>query len=1169
MLVVAVFCSTSIFAQITERKRPVEWQHLVPGARFMDRFMPMQGKKLVADSWGAKEVKLRLADNGIESRIWSFWGGNIVKADDGKYHLIVCGWLENSSAGHMEWPRSYVFNTVSDYPHGPFELRNMIGRGHNPEVYRLKDGRYVLYVIDRCYIARDLNGTWQESKLTFDARDRDIVDGLSNLSFTQRADGSFLMVNRGGGIWVSKDGFHFNQVSNESVYPKVDGRFEDPVVWRDSVQYNLIVNDWYGRIAYYLRSANGLDWVTDAGEAYMPGIARHADGSKEDWFKYERLKVLQDEHGRAVQANFAVIDTLKFVDRASDNHSSKNITIPLNPGLLLNIEGTKAVNHDARQVTVRVTAEEGFNPARDLDIESLRCGAPTEVDYGRGGKVRKCEVMDNDLLLSFNGKEAKLSSSDFALKLIGKKKDGSMTFGFARLPQIQKQLPLLSPRAPHLQQNGTCKLVVENFGLATSAPCMVKVEYTDSKGRTKLLGKAKVAALKPYEAGEVVFKPSIALSLGEVQKIGKVTVSFQQNRNQVGQAFVTPIHAQELLQAATVMSAPNGNISTSLSIPTIFTGAWGVPSLQITTSRQGHQSTTVIPAISLGLKTNQRDFSKRLCLVAASDERVIHDDYEMITGKRSHCTNHAVERTYTFENDKQQQLFLTLRVYNDGIAFRYQLPAQQDTVKGQEETLVAENTIYNIPQGTKRWMQTYDPSSYERFYPLITDGALLNQSKKHEWAYPALVETNEQQFVLITEAGLRRNNSASYLMNNEKPQQYQVTLGDQSFPLTQGYSSPWRTLIVGSLADVVESTLVTDVSDPCVVKSTKWISPAPVSWIYWAHNHGSKDYQIVKEYADLAVDMKWPYLLIDWEWDVMGNGGKIDDALRYCHNLKVKPLLWYNSSTNWIGNGAPGPLYRLNKPEDRKKEMTWLKEKGVAGMKIDFFKGDGAKSINYYLDLLEEAARQHLLITFHGATLPRGWQRTYPHMMTVEAVYGAEWYNNGPVLAPRAAAHNCTLAFTRNVVGPMDYTPGTFSDSQNPHFTTHGHELALPILFESALQHMPDRPSVYKSLPPVVKQLLSQLPTAWDETRLLSGYPDHHVVMARRKGSRWYIAGINGTEAAQELSVDLRKLGLEGHKATLIADGETPHSFRIETLSTVATQKVPTLPRGGFAMLIE
>ena len=159
-------------------------------------------------------------------------------------------------------------------------------------------------------------------------------------------------------------------------------------------------------------------------------------------------------------------------------------------------------------------------------------------------------------------------------------------------------------------------------------------------------------------------------------------------------------------------------------------------------------------------------------------------------------------------------------------------------------------------------------------------------------------------------------------------------------------------LIAGSLADITESTLVTDVSDPSKVEDTEWIKPGMVSWIYWAYNHGSQDYQIVKEYIDLAVKMKWPYDLIDWEWDVMRNGGNIQDAVKYALSQGVKPLVWYNSSTNWIG---PGPLFRLNKKADREKEYKWLSDMGVAGIKVDFFSGDSVSTMNYYIDLLEDA----------------------------------------------------------------------------------------------------------------------------------------------------------------------------------------------------------------------
>lgn len=193
-------------------------------------------------------------------------------------------------------------------------------------------------------------------------------------------------------------------------------------------------------------------------------------------------------------------------------------------------------------------------------------------------------------------------------------------------------------------------------------------------------------------------------------------------------------------------------------------------------------------------------------------------------------------------------------------------------------------------------------------------------------------------------------------------------------------------------------------------------------------------------------------------------------------------------------------------------------------------------------------------------------------MMTVEGVYGAEWYNNNPILTNRAAAHNATLPFTRNVVGPMDYTPGTFTDSQHPHITSHGHELALPVVFESALQHMPDRPSAYYSLPGEIKEFLSGLPTAWDETKLLEGYPGVEVVIARRKGDVWYIGGLNGTDEARTLSFTPGSLSGSGKTLTLFKDGADDRSFAIEKdIPLTGANRaidVPCLPRGGFVAVV-
>jgi hypothetical protein len=533
--------------------------------------------------------------------------------------------------------------------------------------------------------------------------------------------------------------------------------------------------------------------------------------------------------------------------------------------------------------------------------------------------------------------------------------------------------------------------------------------------------------------------------------------------------------------------------------------------------------------------------------------------YTMLTGKRRECSNSANEYTYIYEDSIGAEVRIVFRLFNDGLAFRYELDGLTDDI------VTDEYTIYRIEEGRQRWIQKFD-LGYEQFYHPHTTP---DPNVKH-WIYPALVEQEEGVYTLITEANILKGHSASSLWNETAGTDYKVTLGrNDGARHTGNWVSPWRVLIVGSLADIVESTLVTDVSEESLIPdASEWVKPGTASWVYWAHNRGSKDYQIVSQYIDMADSLDLPYVLIDWEWDVMENGGTIHNAIAKAAAVGVRPLVWYNSSTAWTV-GAGGPLYRLNEPEDREREFAWLAEMGVAGVKIDFFDGDTRATMDYCIDLLESAARHHLLVNFHGATIPRGWQRTYPNLMSVEAVYGAEWYNNRPILTDRAAAHNATLPFTRNVIGSMDYTPCTFSDSQHPHITTHAHELALTVLYESALQHLADRPESYLAQPTEVKQFLSALPTVWDDTKLLSGYPGKWVAMARRSGDDWYIGVINGLDEPQSIAIDWGFLDKENYHIITFADVESEaRAWHIITEDTPA-DTVELAPRGGFVAVVK
>ena len=538
----------------------------------------------------------------------------------------------------------------------------------------------------------------------------------------------------------------------------------------------------------------------------------------------------------------------------------------------------------------------------------------------------------------------------------------------------------------------------------------------------------------------------------------------------------------------------------------------------------------------------------------------INSDYIMLSGKKKHCVNEAAE--YRANLDKS--VTLVVRLYDDGVAFRYEWQGVPPVSQTKEMT------TYNIPEGTKRWMQQW-ADSYEGMFPLtitckvkalpsysaVTKDAEGNNLR---WGYPALLEPSDGIFALITEANIERGQSASCLYNDGE--KFKV-VPDKTFDESKATHSPWRVVIVGKLADIVESTLVTDVSEPCRLEDTSWIQPGVVSWIYWANNHGSNDYNIIKEYVDLAVSLHLPYVLIDAEWDTMKDGKNIEDAVAYSLKKGIKPMIWYNSSVGWV-DGAPTPKYRLNKAEDREKEFAWCEKIGVAGVKIDFFSGDNQTNMDYCLDLLENAAKHHLLVNFHGATIPRGWQRTYPNLLSTEGVYGAEWYNNVATFTKQAACHNATLPFTRNVVGPMDYTPCAFSNSQHPHITTNAHELALTVLFESGLQHLADRPSSFLAQPEEVKDFLGNLPATWDETRLLGGNPGKSVVIARRSGNTWYVAGINGGDEAITLNLAIPSELSKATSIIVFADKED-QKWDISTLRKLP-KTVKLMPRGGVIL---
>ncbi len=609
------------------------------------------------------------------------------------------------------------------------------------------------------------------------------------------------------------------------------------------------------------------------------------------------------------------------------------------------------------------------------------------------------------------------------------------------------------------------------------------------------------------------------------------------------------------------VTSPNQKISVSLyNARQVNTGEWYLK----VSYHKDTQLSEVIPRIDLGLIRDDQVFSKDLKFLKAGKPTTINENYSAIHGKRSQCSNGANEVVVAFENPGKAKMNLIVRAYNDGVAFRYEFPEKEGVFTIQDEL-----TAYVIPDSTERWLQKFDLSNEGLYNHMEDDQAQQN------WSYPALFHVGNQAcWYLVHEADVDRAYCATKLSNLDGQSSYKVTLpyphegeGEALPTINLPWKSPWRVIIVGGLSDIVESTLVDDVSTPTVLTDTDWIKPGKVSWNYWSNNHGTRDFQTVCEFTDLAAAMDWPYTLFDWEWDVMTKGGNVEDAAKYALSKGVKPLIWYNSGMfKWI---TATPVDRMKTHENRMKEFAWLKEKGFAGVKIDFFLSEKQYMIDYYLDILDDAAKFEMLVYFHGCLVPRGWARTYPHLMTYEGVRGAEWYNNNPELTTTAPEHNSIMPFTRNVVGSMDYTPVTFTNSQHPHITSYGHELALSVVFESALQHMADRPGGYANLPDAAKWFLKEVPAAWDDTKLIDGYPGKDVIMARRKGADWYIGGINSEVRRNKnktLNFNFLPEGVK-YKLTLIADGDhdTQFSTRYLVVDKNSEIEVKMLRRGGFA----
>ena len=524
----SVFLACFVFGRVLPVVGADVPKDFVPGGQFKDLILPVPIINGLEREglWGDEKVLPRDKDNGVEDNAWCYWGGNPVKGKDGKYHIAVCRWPE--SAGHWGWPKSEVAHCVSDNPIGPYVLTGtVIDEAHNPEVMKMPDGTYALHTSKaKVYVADRMAGPWREAgRIEINTRGlRPKMYNGSNLTTEFRPDGSILLVRKRGDVAISKDGIFgpFNIVSADN-YHRISGYAEDPVVWRSRHQYHCIYNCAMDRQSGYMRSLDGIHWKNEEGLPYDSSSTFYEDGTKNEWYKFERPKVLQDEQGRATHLSLAVIDINKFEDHGNDNHSSKNMILPLVVERIVDIVGDRPINAGTKRISVRIGAEEGFDPQKDLDVGSLRFGSDSLVNHGEGCSAVGTEARGGDLIVHFEGANG-LNRFDYDFKLLGRTKTGGLVIGYALLPgRSPSEASLVALPVQMDSENQSLHAVVENSGLAKSEPVQaVLIEY-GLEGRREV-ARFGVPALEPYESNAFSFKldhPDASRSEYMVELVGQ------------------------------------------------------------------------------------------------------------------------------------------------------------------------------------------------------------------------------------------------------------------------------------------------------------------------------------------------------------------------------------------------------------------------------------------------------------------------------------------------------------------------------------------------------------------------------------------------------------------------------------------------------------------------
>jgi alpha-glucosidase len=560
--------------------------------------------------------------------------------------------------------------------------------------------------------------------------------------------------------------------------------------------------------------------------------------------------------------------------------------------------------------------------------------------------------------------------------------------------------------------------------------------------------------------------------------------------------------------------------------------------LSLAVSRDGR---TVIEPSPVGIVTEQADLSKDLRFLHRKN-RTVQERYRAKSGKRLDRLVHMNETRLSFATAAGARLDLIVRASADGIAYRYALPAGSGDVLG-------ETSAFNVPADAKSWLGTYRVDNEGQFVQYTAATAPTG-----EYSDQALFAT-DGGYTLLAESDLTGAYSGARLAHTQGTGTYRIKLADDRVHTDGPLATPWRAMVTGDLATVTRSTFTDDLAPASEVADPSWIRPGTVLWTWLAGGReAGQSLTAQKAFVDYAAQRNWPYEAVDagWyfktdEWDTTDPNWQTNswmpELVQYARAKGVGIIVWIHQRD-------------LDTPEERAQWLPTLEKWGVKGVKIDFMNSEAQPMLQWYDAILKETATHHLMIDFHGSTIPKGIQRTWPQVMTLEGVAGEEKRTN-------TAAHLTTLPFTRNVIGSMDFTPGAFQRvGLRPN--SDAAEVGLSVVYESGLQMFAGTPESYEARP-LARAYFDQVPAAWDDTRLLAGEPGQEAVLARRSGERWFLGGVFAG-AARTAAVPL-SLGPGRWLVETIRDGADGLVQDRQVLRGGDTLSVDVVANGGFAAL--